>query len=990
MKKIIYFVIIIYNFSIFAYARGDVEYDNAKKLINSHKNNDALGEIIKIAEEKPESTEYGIDMVKQTFKNQTKYQEKIDELLKLLYEDPENNEKKIEIIENIESINKNISPEVFAFLEELKLSSIFAIQRIRFNRIMEEGIAQINKKQYAQAAKTFTTGYSIYNEKFQTENAGTQLQQDVNTHISEVKNLVEQYQTIDNELSQTLEILNSESEDSNVDSIKDNINSLEQKLGKLQKLATNISNHGKSLKDIYILERKKSKKTEETILPFAYRFTIGRDTATKFEGVDGAIEANIYYNTETLYRKYLAELYSKFKASRNCLNIKKPKLDSFDTYIAATNGYISFLSKLNLKKQESANLWFIAKLKTDDDKKMLNDFSAIVENLTETKKLYNRLANIEKAKNIVDVNYEGSILDLRDINSTKVKELQNAEKQTNSLIENLKEIFIDKKNIKNEKLNTQIEMVKESQTQLLDYLIKLHLNIFEQIAIIKNKAGTLALKDSKKEYETKTIDKTNTEKKEPQKQTSNEYNSTIKNLTELKKTVDKDANLLSNVNTQLSDVNANIALPKDTAKLSENIEETKETIENLKKLSKKISNDIAKSRGLLIKIQLAKEEAELRFEQAKQFLKKENFSAAREHLELSRARTSDALALEDNPAYKKSTDEKLEKLAIAINNAENSIVVRDVRRYLESAKKDYFKGEFESAEISLIAARNRWAVTHVDQNDEIVNWLSIVNSAVTLRASRTIPITAPLYSQMIQLLNNATQLYIDATKRINVDSRKLILQNLSTAKDNIKKVLIVYPFNEIAGQLNLKIDKLIDPKSFNEQFRKKVATIRADYKSNSQRAYSDLLDLYSIDKKFNGIVALKNEIEIYLGIRIPEADIKAIAESKRLTNSARQLYNTRKPANFPIAVEQLDQAIKLDTKNIEALQLKDELQMSMGGASVIILSAENESKYRQAIAELQNGNKIIAAALVGQLMQDKNAKNSAKVRELKKRIDAQL
>lgn len=58
--------------------------------------------------------------------------------------------------------------------------------------------------------------------------------------------------------------------------------------------------------------------------------------------------------------------------------------------------------------------------------------------------------------------------------------------------------------------------------------------------------------------------------------------------------------------------------------------------------------------------------------------------------------------------------------------------------------------------------------------------------------------------------------------------------------------------------------------------------------------------------------------------------------------------------------------------------------MAMGGAAVIVLSAADEAKYQQAVSELQKGNKVIAAALVEQLMQSPNAKRSAKVRELKR------
>jgi len=243
---------------------------------------------------------------------------------------------------------------------------------------------------------------------------------------------------------------------------------------------------------------------------------------------------------------------------------------------------------------------------------------------------------------------------------------------------------------------------------------------------------------------------------------------------------------------------------------------------------------------------------------------------------------------------------------------------------------------------------------------------------------------------MIQLLNNANQLYLEAEKKIKVGQRSAALNNLNQAKDNIRQVLLIFPYNEIAGQLNLKIDKLIDPANFNEQFKRKVQTIRAEYKRNSQKSYSELLDLYSIDKNFSGLAALKDEIEIYLGLKQPPPNLKAIAESANLTKSAQAIYTAGDRASFPIALQQLDSAIKLNPQNNNAIQLKDSIQMAMGGAAVIVLSAADEAKYQQAVSELQKGNKVIAAALVEQLMQSPNAKRSAKVRELKKRIDASL
>jgi len=93
---------------------------------------------------------------------------------------------------------------------------------------------------------------------------------------------------------------------------------------------------------------------------------------------------------------------------------------------------------------------------------------------------------------------------------------------------------------------------------------------------------------------------------------------------------------------------------------------------------------------------------------------------------------------------------------------------------------------------------------------------------------------------------------------------------------------------------------------------------------------------------------------------------------------------------FPAAVIQLDEAIKLNPENQQAINLKDRIQSSSGGQQVAVLSAKAEAQYMQAVAELQKGNKITAAAIVEQLLQDPKNRNSSKIQELKKRIDSQL
>lgn len=151
-----------------------------------------------------------------------------------------------------------------------------------------------------------------------------------------------------------------------------------------------------------------------------------------------------------------------------------------------------------------------------------------------------------------------------------------------------------------------------------------------------------------------------------------------------------------------------------------------------------------------------------------------------------------------------------------------------------------------------------------------------------------------------------------------------------------------------------------------------------------------LLDLYAIDARFSGIEKLKQEVEIYLGVRLPPPNPQAIAQSSNFTLAARRIFERRDAALYQVAIQQLDEALKLNPDNDAAAQLKDRIQSLTGDGAVNVLSSEDEKEYQRALQELQKGNKLVASAVVEQLLQKDRNKKSAKIQQLKKRIDAQL
>jgi hypothetical protein len=108
-----------------------------------------------------------------------------------------------------------------------------------------------------------------------------------------------------------------------------------------------------------------------------------------------------------------------------------------------------------------------------------------------------------------------------------------------------------------------------------------------------------------------------------------------------------------------------------------------------------------------------------------------------------------------------------------------------------------------------------------------------------------------------------------------------------------------------------------------------------------------------------------------------------VAAAKRIIDA-----NTR--SQFPVALAQLNEALKLNPNNEQAVSLKDRIQTDVGGQATVVLSSAAEREYQRAVQELQNGNTIVALAIVEQLLQDPKNKNSTKLVELQKRIQSRL
>jgi len=385
-----------------------------------------------------------------------------------------------------------------------------------------------------------------------------------------------------------------------------------------------------------------------------------------------------------------------------------------------------------------------------------------------------------------------------------------------------------------------------------------------------------------------------------------------------------------------------------------------------------------------------RQEGERLFSEAQNAFQRRDFTTARDRIERASVRFSDSLFLQDSASVRERRDVQLINFGQSIAAAENEIVIAEVRSLLNSARNSYFNGNFVQAEDSLVRARNRWHTTNSDENEEVSLWLNIVRNALSANTGRVISPTAPLYPEMSQLLSQAQRNYEEGIRYINTNQRTAGLEKFDEARQLTREVKLVFPLNQEAGILDLRIEQFIDPAEFNATFEQRIRNAITGTRTRSIEAFADLQNLAEINPNYPNIRALITQAEIDMGYRPPPPNPENIARSAQLTASANRIVQANQAAQYDVARLQLDEAIVLNPDNTEAMRVRDILLGRMSIPGTIILTMDDEAYYQQALREFNAGNNLVAYSLVEMLLQNPRNRNITKVLELQRRIQSVL
>ncbi|MBQ9630059.1 MAG: hypothetical protein IJR49_00525, partial [Treponema sp.] len=392
--------------------------------------------------------------------------------------------------------------------------------------------------------------------------------------------------------------------------------------------------------------------------------------------------------------------------------------------------------------------------------------------------------------------------------------------------------------------------------------------------------------------------------------------------------------------------------------------------------------------------ELAKNEAELRYTQARASLNTNDFDNARKKVQESREKYNESLSYQYSDELRRVSDERLLSLANEITMRQNEMVVLQVRELKNQARGEYYNGNFEKSENILSEARTTWALTNVEEDEELLTLYGLVNTALSMKAGRIVSHTNPLYKEMSQVMSIAQQYFKNGLDLLSKNETEKGKEQLLIATEKLQELMIVYPLNKEANLLTLRIQQQIDPDNFKNIFAERVESARKNYiiPEKRQQAYSDLQDLYEINPNYPGLSTLIYDVEIELGIRRKAPDRTANNRSIALTQEARNIFSRagRDEVRLRLALAKVDEALQYNPNNGDAMLLKDRINIAIGGRASIVLSSDDEAKYQSAIAEMQRNNIVQANAIVEQLLQKSENKRSPKILDLQKRIKALL
>ncbi len=1007
MKKFfILFSVLFFAFSPCAFSQSLAEID---ALINDTNYDQALILLNQYIIEKPDDFDSAQKRIKKILKARKDYASLANKLIDLIQTDPGNDKEIYEITSRLEQFEKNPSDKNLQFIADLKKSAEFNYFRAVFLEILQSSAQLTMQKNYSGSSAKLREGFWLYRDNYYEKwNSNPDIISRTNSAVARLEKLMNEYEerSFHSKINDSI-VTFSKGNESQYETTVQRFSDVKNQMKNIARLRSDVCLAGEEFRSLFAeVSAIDSDTTDASYLPFMIRYIFGLDSI-KNSALLGSID---YLWTDSI-NQLNDYVFARVQASyNNYLNNQTSQtLLSVQNYVQLENEVLDLYSYLDSSKE-----------------------IVPYENNFLTYKNICVYAG-ELCKNYYELNNKIAVLENTDFNQADVSSVLKKTADNSVLLGAKEDLLLQ---------NTLWYYYCKNWIELEDRYKESVEKAFE----LQKKSNENAWNLAKADYQQKTDSSLN--KFEDYNQLASALIAGIpRKLTEQEiAAVKKDAYYLKEINfaadsgisgadefaDELMDVsyaypdlavllckkmNNEIADTLNTFnsysersmqeynfceiwKTDDFVNESEQQIQNIIQAQKqqlaaqnlKVNNYMAQANQKITNSILAKNEADVRFNEAQTALNKDDFDTARKKLEAALSKYDESLSNQNDEKLRAQWDEKLMELGNLITKNENLIVVKEVRQLKTLAKDAYFNGRFEDAEKYLNQAKIRWAVTNVTEDEEISNLLNFVNTAISMKTGRDILPSAPQYPEMSQLIDIAYAYFNEGSSLLNSGKKAEAQEKFTLAMESIQKVQYVYPLNQQASLLTLKINKLLNPQKFEEEFSQKIQTAREMVKNSStrQEGYSNLLDYYEIEPNYKGLKDIIYQVEIDIGIRQKPADNTRQNTAKNFIKLAQNIVNKKNADEKSLneALSYINQALAILPDDTTAVNLKDEITTRIGGTTSSVLSTEDEKLYRLAIQRLQSNNIVGANMIVEQLLRKPQNASSQKIKELKNKIDA--
>jgi hypothetical protein len=964
------------------WARGGREDPlvQADRLIADQKYDEAILYLSDFMKLYPERFDQAQTKMRRIYRIRDAYNKRAIDLIETMINEPTNEAKKIAMIRELENFEKNPSPAVKAFISQTKDVSLFTYNRAKFEEIMTEGRRLIDQRRFAEAARAYQSGFELYRPEFIDAGYDPVFVADIFGKEAQAIDMVTAFQQAGAIMEATFLELATVALAGDATGYATTWPMAQAAALNLAETRRQVVEAGRHFEAAFAaLSAANDTVTDSSYLPFAYRLMLGRRTETGLEGIAGAIDAQW---TLAVGQAWTA-LETTIEAN---MSLAKTAYDS-TRWATARNGFETAALWVDRSLPVLA-LWALYVPHELDDyatpfgEAILaskgSDYLRIIH-LAAIARLSIQLADIQAAMDTAAANLAALPLDTLDRTSV----LQQLATRRSDFLAARNAI-------------TALRSASGSQAERLRTWTTAEYSDFSSLEVQGLFDGNL----------TRAIDKTNNfEIRTVATAAAFEYGLIDRDAQQAMAALERGRQYLEGLPSDDPDL-PDAIFKYPTRSITELA--TADTI--LRRVATELRTFTAKYRGeqafiasavsvqewtergnalatsaaaritetatLAAQAREQKQqadsirlEAERRVTEANNAVRLGNYEIARERINRARERFLVSLSFEQNAELRRTSDQIVTDIAAAILRAENDLVVADTRRLLNDGKTLYLQGSFDRAETVLLQARARWSNTNATPEVEVEYWLRLVQTALTVKTGRDIPTTAPLFPEMSQMLSLAQKFYDEGATLLNRGDKTSALRAFAQSRQKIAEVKVIFPLNQTARVLELKIDQLSDAGEFNRKFARlfEEARTKINQGVDMATAYSDLKDLEAINPRYPGLRVAIEQAEIRLGFRQAPPDPRAIAQARSLTEAATRIFDSGDVARFAFARTQLEEAILLDPNNAAAALLKDRIATYIGGDSTIVLTSAAETLYNEAVAFFTGGNYISARARLTRL-----------------------